>query len=56
MTLQNDVLVGPSSVGLQLTTKALSFGGDICTASDVAIAAGICKGIQPIICINRYTT
>ena len=44
ITLQNDVLVGPSSVGSQLTTKALSFGGDTCTATDVAIAADICEG------------
>ena len=47
-------MIGPSSVGSQLTTKVLSFGGDICTATDVAIAAGICEGIYPIICTNRW--
>jgi N-methylhydantoinase A/oxoprolinase/acetone carboxylase beta subunit len=33
--------VGPKSVGYQLTTKALVFGGDTLTASDIAVAAGL---------------
>jgi N-methylhydantoinase A/oxoprolinase/acetone carboxylase beta subunit len=33
-------LVGPQSVGYELTERALAFGGDTLTASDVAIAAG----------------
>ena len=33
--------VGPSSVGYEITSKALCFGGQRCTATDVAIAAGI---------------
>jgi len=32
--------VGPESVGYQLTEKALVFGGDVLTATDVAIGAG----------------
>ncbi len=33
--------VGPRSIGYQLTTKALVFGGDTLTASDIAVAAGL---------------
>ncbi|MER7080709.1 N-methylhydantoinase A/oxoprolinase/acetone carboxylase, beta subunit [Saccharopolyspora kobensis] len=32
--------VGPESVGYQLTSKALVFGGDTLTATDIAVAAG----------------
>eukprot|EP00164_Ancoracysta_twista_P002639 GFYU01003512.1.p1 GENE.GFYU01003512.1~~GFYU01003512.1.p1 ORF type:complete len:988 (+),score=307.90 GFYU01003512.1:88-3051(+) len=35
------VEVGPVSVGYELTSKSLVFGGDVLTASDVAVAAGI---------------
>ena len=41
-TLQVDV--GPESVQFELTTKALCFGGDTCTATDIAVAAGIAEG------------
>ncbi|XXG95527.1 hypothetical protein Hte_001791 [Hypoxylon texense] len=34
------VAVGPDSVGHDLTTKALCFGGDVPTATDVAVALG----------------
>ncbi|MER7014028.1 hydantoinase/oxoprolinase family protein [Saccharopolyspora sp. NPDC000359] len=34
------VAVGPESVGYQLTSKALVFGGDTLTATDIAVAAG----------------
>jgi N-methylhydantoinase A/oxoprolinase/acetone carboxylase beta subunit len=34
------VTVGPESVGYELTTKALVFGGDTLTATDIAVAAG----------------
>ncbi|MDA3625977.1 hydantoinase/oxoprolinase family protein [Saccharopolyspora sp. WRP15-2] len=34
------VTVGPESVGYQLTSKALVFGGDTLTATDIAVAAG----------------
>src|SRR5437870_5289386 len=33
--------VGPQSVGYELTSKALIFGGDVLTASDIAVAAGV---------------
>ena len=35
-----DVTVGPDSVGYRLTERALVFGGDVLTATDVAVAAG----------------
>jgi len=34
------VSIGPRSVGYQLTSKAVVFGGDTITASDIAVAAG----------------
>ncbi|BBG02847.1 MULTISPECIES: hydantoinase/oxoprolinase N-terminal domain-containing protein [Pseudonocardia] len=34
------VTVGPDSVGYRLTEKALVFGGDTLTATDIAVAAG----------------
>lgn len=34
-------VVGPNSVGYRLTSKALVFGGDTLTATDLAVAAGI---------------
>ena len=33
--------IGPESVGLELSAKALCFGGDILTATDIVIAAGL---------------
>ncbi len=39
--IKDEVLtVGPESVGFRLTEKALVFGGDVLTASDIAVAAG----------------
>ena len=35
--------VGPQSVGHELTNKAKVFGGDVLTASDVAVSYGRCK-------------
>jgi len=35
-----DLTVGPDSVGYRLTERALVFGGDTLTATDVAVAAG----------------
>ena len=35
------VTVGPDSVGYQITEKALCFGGDICTATDIAVRLGM---------------
>jgi len=35
-----DMMVGPESVGYELNSKALVFGGDVLTATDIAVAAG----------------
>ncbi|HSJ27499.1 MAG TPA: hydantoinase/oxoprolinase family protein [Acidimicrobiia bacterium] len=35
--------VGPDSVGYELTTRALVFGGDVLTATDIAVAAGLAR-------------
>ena len=37
------VTVGPDSVGYQITEKALVFGGDTLTATDVAVRLGLCE-------------
>ena len=44
LLFQGNVQVGPESVGYELTSKSLCFNGDTCTATDIAIAAGIVKG------------
>jgi len=33
--------IGPDSVGYELTSKALAFGGDILTTTDIVVAAGL---------------
>jgi len=38
---QGDVTVGPDSVGYRITEKALVFGGNVLTATDLAVAAGM---------------
>jgi len=38
---QDPLKVGPRSVGYELTTRALIFGGSELTASDIAVAAGL---------------
>ena len=35
------ITVGPDSVGYQITEKALCFGGDVCTATDIAVRLGM---------------
>jgi N-methylhydantoinase A/oxoprolinase/acetone carboxylase beta subunit len=35
--------VGPQSVGYELTSRALVFGGDVLTATDLAVAAGLAE-------------
>lgn len=37
----NDVTVGPTSVGYRITQEALVFGGKTLTATDIAVAAGL---------------
>jgi len=39
----NGVTVGPDSVALKLTERALVFGGDTLTATDIAVAAGLAE-------------
>jgi N-methylhydantoinase A/oxoprolinase/acetone carboxylase beta subunit len=39
----DDVTVGPESVGYELTSRALVFGGDTLTATDAAVAAGLAE-------------
>ena len=41
---QGAVKIGPVSVGYNLTSRALCFGGDTCTTTDLAVAAGVAKG------------
>lgn len=36
----NEVTVGPESVGYRLTEESLAFGGDTLTATDIAVATG----------------
>ncbi|KMW60272.1 N-methylhydantoinase (ATP-hydrolyzing) [Candidatus Rhodobacter oscarellae] len=40
---EQGVAVGPDSVALKLTEKALVFGGDTLTTTDVAVAAGLAE-------------
>lgn len=40
-TADGSVTVGPDSVGYQITEKALVFGGDVCTATDIAVRLGL---------------
>ncbi|WP_139651978.1 hydantoinase/oxoprolinase N-terminal domain-containing protein [Raoultibacter phocaeensis] len=37
------VSVGPDSVGYEITSKALVFGGDTCTATDIAVRLGMAE-------------
>ena len=37
----NPIQVGPQSVGYEITSRAMVFGGDELTATDVAVAAGL---------------
>ena len=39
------VTVGPDSVGYQVLTRALCFGGDVLTATDIAVASGAAEGV-----------
>ena len=43
----NTLEVGPDSVGYRLTEQALIFGGDVLTASDLAVAAGLAEFGDP---------
>lgn len=39
------VMVGPASVGHEITQKALVFGGDVITATDIAVRCGLVKNL-----------
>ena len=39
--------VGPDSVGYELVTKSLVYGGQTLTATDIAVAGGICNIGEP---------
>lgn len=43
-----EVVIGPDSVGHDITTKALCFGGGIATATDIAAASGAKIGHAPV--------
>lgn len=45
--LNEGLRVGPQSVGFELTEKARVFGGDVLTATDVAVAAGYASIGEP---------
>lgn len=38
-----EVIIGPDSVGYEISRKALCFGGDVLTATDIALAAGVAR-------------
>ena len=40
ISMNGDITVGPKSVGYELTSKAMVFGGNVLTATDIAVAAG----------------
>ena len=42
-----EVIIGPDSVGYMIREKAISFGGDTLTATDIAIAAGVAQIDDP---------
>lgn len=39
----SNITVGPDSLGYRLTSRALVFGGDVLTATDIAVAAGLAE-------------
>lgn len=39
------VTIGPDSVGFRVTEKALCFGGDTLTATDIVVAKGLAEGV-----------
>jgi N-methylhydantoinase A/oxoprolinase/acetone carboxylase beta subunit len=43
LVLQDPLKIGPQSVGFRITQKALVFGGDTLTTTDIAVAAGIAE-------------
>ena len=50
------VSIGPESVGSELTTKGLCFGGNVLTATDVAVAAGLAPNVGTFPVILELST
>lgn len=44
------VTVGPDSVGYEITEKAMVFGGDVMTATDIAVRLGMVQLGMPPVC------
>lgn len=44
---RDQITVGPDSVGYEMTSRALVFGGDVLTATDIAVAAGLAEVGDP---------
>ncbi|MDQ0341168.1 N-methylhydantoinase A/oxoprolinase/acetone carboxylase beta subunit [Caldalkalibacillus uzonensis] len=51
-----EIKVGPDSVGYEITKKALCFGGDVITATDVALASGIAHIDDPRCDLSRLAS
>lgn len=51
----DQVTVGPDSVGYELTKRALVFGGDVLTATDIAVAAGLTEIGDPALIAHLDT-
>jgi N-methylhydantoinase A/oxoprolinase/acetone carboxylase beta subunit len=49
------VTVGPDSVGYELPERALVFGGDVLTATDIAVAAGLAEIGDPALVAHLDT-
>ena len=47
VTTSEPLRIGPLSVGYELTSKSLAFGGEVLTASDIGIAAGLAAFGEP---------
>jgi N-methylhydantoinase A/oxoprolinase/acetone carboxylase beta subunit len=43
----DELTIGPESVGYEITHRALVFGGDTLTATDLAVAGGLCEVGDP---------
>ncbi|WP_370455128.1 hydantoinase/oxoprolinase N-terminal domain-containing protein [Planomicrobium sp. CPCC 101079] len=50
-----EVAIGPDSVGYEIKEKAIAFGGDILTATDIALAAGVAIIDDPACDLSRLS-
>ena len=52
----NDTIcVGPDSVGYELQTQGLAFGGQTMTTTDIALAAGLISNVSSFVSLDRNT-